>query len=143
MLAVGVAAPHTNLDPLFQGLPTLVVFFKTTCPTCCFTFPFLERLSKGSLQLIGISQDEADRTAAFQEKLGLTFQIAFDRKEEGYPASNAFGISSVPSLFLIEPDRTISLAVSGFARPDLEFLAERAEVPVFLANERVPALKPG
>ena len=37
-----------------------------------------------------------------------------DREEDGYPASNAFGISHVPSLFLVEPDGAISLASSGF-----------------------------
>jgi hypothetical protein len=66
-----------------------------------------------------------------------------DSEDEGYPASNAFGITHVPSLFLVEPDGTISLASEGFMKTDLEAIGARAGLPVFGAKESVPAWKAG
>jgi hypothetical protein len=69
--------------------------------------------------------------------------MLLDREEEGYPVSNAFGITHVPSLFLIEPDGTISLASEGFVKSDLESIGERAGVTPFRQDEKVPAWKAG
>jgi hypothetical protein len=66
-----------------------------------------------------------------------------DCEDEGYPASNAFGIEYVPSLFLVEPDGTISLASEDFVKSDLESIAAHAALPIFLASESVPAWKAG
>ena len=71
----------------------------------------------------------------------MTLTTLFDREEEGYPASNAFGITHVPSLFLVEPDGTISIASEGFVKADLESIAQRAALPIFRADESVPAVE--
>ncbi len=57
--------------------------------------------------------------------------------------SNAFGITNVPSLFLVEPDGVISLASQGFVKRDLEALGKRAGVEVFRQGEKVPEWKAG
>jgi peroxiredoxin len=55
-------------DALAHG-PVVVSFFKTTCPTCQFTFPFIECLYKAyggeQITLWGISQDDAADTEEF------------------------------------------------------------------------------
>ncbi len=143
MLAAGARAPA--LDPLNGILangPVLLAFFKVSCPTCQLAFPFLDRISKGTLKVIGVSQDSADLTNAFKVRFGVTFDTILDPGAAGYPMSNAFGISHVPSLFLIERDRVISRASDGFDKTGLEELGRLSGVEVF-RGEKVPAFKPG
>ena len=154
MLAEGSAAPEcklqgldgkiTSLTEISKNGPALLAFFKISCPTCQFTFPFLERLSKNSkLQVIGISQDGPEGTNEFNKVFGVSFPTLLDTAANGYQASNAFGISNVPSFFVVEPDGTVSAAEQGFTKPLLEELGERAGVTVFQPTEKVPLYKPG
>src|SRR5579863_9284931 len=111
---------RTLEDTLARG-PALLAFFKISCPVCQLTAPYLERLSANrAVQVIGISQDDAGSTREFAQRFGMTFPTLLDLSGEDYPASNAYGISSVPSLFLIEPDGTVSRAFNGFSRRDFE-----------------------
>ncbi|HEV1285170.1 MAG TPA: TlpA disulfide reductase family protein [Bryobacteraceae bacterium] len=134
-------SPNSLVEILSRG-PVLLVFYKISCPTCQFTLPFLERIAKGSLPIVAISQDDAAGTRRFQSKFG-TLPTLVDGEDQGYPASNAFGIEYVPSLFLVEPDGTISLTSEGFVKADLEAIASRASLPIFRATESVPAWKAG
>ncbi len=155
-LAAGMRAPVFELrDPdgvshslhsLLERGPVLLAFFKVTCPVCQYTFPFLERLHQGGaggIQVVGISQDGAAATRDFCEEFGVTFPILLDESGAGYAASNAFGIQSVPSLFLVEPDGQIALSGSGFSKRELEALGRRAGVVTFRPDERVPEQRPG
>lgn len=157
MLAAGARAPDFQLqdlngetrslkDLLSRG-PVLLAFFKVSCPVCQYTFPFLQRLhesgSGGGIAIIGVSQDKAGATREFNREFGVSFPMLLDDGGAGYPVSNAFGISSVPSLFLIEPDGAVSLSGSGFARQDLEAVGQRLGRAAFSAGERVPEYKPG
>src|ERR1019366_9041010 len=109
--------------------PALLAFFKISCPVCQLTFPFLERLhAAGTLAVYGISQNDARE---FNEDFGITFPALLDDQDSGFPASNAFGISSVPTLFLVERDGAISHVIEGWRKKEMEFLAAKAGVPVF------------
>jgi peroxiredoxin len=134
--------PHSLAQTLARG-PVLLAFCKISCPVCQLTLPFLERMAAGKLQIVAISQDDAAGTRRFQAKFDVTLLTLLDREEEGYPVSNAFGITHVPSLFLVEPDSTISFASEGFVKSDLESIGARAGVPPFRQNETVPAWKAG
>src|SRR6266849_2223307 len=133
MLEAGTHAPsfqlkdlngkQESLEQILAKGPALLAFYKIGCPVCQLTFPFLERLAAGrALQIVGISQDDAASTTGFNQRFGVTFPTLLDQSKEGYPASNAFGIGSVPSLFLVEPDGKVSTAFSGFSKHDLEAL---------------------
>jgi len=153
MLAAGAQAPSFELDDLAGGQkslsqllergPVLLAFYKISCPVCQLTLPFLDRIGKGSLQVIAISQDDERATARFQAKYGVSLTTLLDRDEDGYPASNAFGIDHVPSLFLVEPEGCIALAADGFSKRDLESLGARAGIAPFRADEHVPEWKAG
>ena len=143
-----------SLAALLEHGPVLAAFYKISCPVCQFTFPFLERLYKrngnGSATILGISQDDAAATKAFAKEYGITFPMALDEKQKEYPASNAYGLTNVPSIFLIEPDGNVKIACVGFDKKDLESiasaLAEREKMvpaPLFRTNESVPDHKPG
>jgi peroxiredoxin len=121
----------------------LLVFYKISCPVCQLTLPYLNRLAHGSLQIVTISQDDASATRRFQTRFGVDLPTHLDTADDGYPLSNSFGITHVPSIFLIEADGTISLASEGFVKADLESIAARAGVELFRADEAVPAWKAG
>ena len=152
MLLTGAKAPQVTLTNLSGGQETLanlraqgtllLAFYKGGCPVCQMTLPFLERLA-GKLPVILISQDDPATTERFRQRFGLTLPALLDREQDGYPSSNAFGITNVPSLFLIEPDGAISMAGSGFRKADLEALGRRAGVTIFHQDENVPEWKAG
>ena len=51
----------------------------------------------------------------------MTFPTLLD--SEGYPASNAYGLTSVPTIFLIAPDGKVKVSCMGFSKSDLEKIA--------------------
>jgi peroxiredoxin len=143
-----------SLQKLLQQGPVLAAFFKISCPVCQFTFPFLERLYKryggDSVTFLGISQDDAKATKDFAKEFGAAFPMLLDERQKGYPASNAYGLTSVPTIFLIETDGTVKISCMGFDKKDLESiaaeLAERKKIAptaLFRPDESVPDHKPG
>jgi len=62
--------------------PVLAAFFKVECPTCQYTFPFLERLYKQlrdhSAQIWGISQDGVRDTQGFARDYDISFPLLID-----------------------------------------------------------------
>ena len=151
--------PVSGGGGLMAGLPpvgarglTLVAFFKDTCPTCRLAFPLLERIHRkvGSAggRVVGISQDGPEGAAAFATELGLTFPILIDGPD--YPVSRLYGLVAVPSLFLVDAGGRILVSGAGFARAELQAMADdlarSVEAPAFAlyeASESFPAFKPG
>jgi peroxiredoxin len=142
-----------SLSALLEKGPVVAAFFKVSCPVCQFTFPFLERLHQRygkAATFLGISQDDIKATSKFINEYGVTFPVALDENAKNYPASNAYGLTNVPTIFLIESDGTFKVVSNGFNRKELEeiasSLAERQSVApaaLFSANDRVPDHKPG
>jgi len=141
-----------NLRDLLQRGPVLAAFFKVSCPVCQFTFPFLERLyqryGSAEVSFVGISQDDARDTRKFASEYGVTFPLLPD--ESGYPVSNAYGLTNVPTVFLIDADGTVKVSLLGFDKKDLQTisveLAERRKIaltPLFRPDEVIPDNKPG
>ncbi len=161
-LAVGTPAPPielTGVDGRKYSLkgalehgPVIAAFFKASCPTCQFTFPFIERLhrqfgGKGAT-VWGVAQDNASRGGEFAAQYGITFPILID--DEPYSTSRAYKLKFTPTLFLIRPEGEISLLSEGFAKRDIlqiqHELARRIDVeaaPLFRPGERIPEYKPG
>jgi peroxiredoxin len=141
-----------SLRSLLERGPVVAAFFKISCPVCQFTFPFLERLHQqygsGGATFLGISQDDSRATKSFASEYGVTFPMILD--EDGYPVSNAYGLTNVPTIFLIEGDGKVKVSSMGFDKKDLETiatnLAERRKIaltPLFRPDEVIPANKPG
>ncbi len=136
---------EVSLSGLLANGPVLLAFFKISCPVCQLIYPYLERLHRNGqgIQIVGISQDDAGGTNEFTEALGITLPILLDEAGQGYPVSNAFGLSSVPTLFVVEPGGYISFGQAGFSRADLERLAWRMHSPVFRHGEHAPDWRAG
>jgi peroxiredoxin len=140
-----------SLDSLLARGPAVLAFFKISCPVCQFTFPFLQRISErfgGKASMVGISQDDARSTKEFNQEYGVTFTTLLDGS--GYPASNAYGLTNVPTIFLVAPDGKVKVSCTGFDKATLENITAElgqhekvAAAPLFRANEVVPAYKPG
>lgn len=135
---------EVTLAELAAGGPVLLAFFKISCPVCQLTMPYLERLHRqGGLRVYGISQNDADDTREFNRHFGVTFPTLLDSEDSGYPASNAYGISSVPTMFLVTPDGTLERVIEGWNRIDMAALGDRAGMILFHAADNVPAWKAG
>ena len=162
-LTAGTSAPDFTLptmdgkqfslkEALGRG-PVLVAFFKISCPVCQFTFPFLERIYKAhgnrNVTIVGVSQNEKKDTAAFIKEYGVTFPVLLDDMNT-YPASNAYGLTNVPSIFWIAPDGKIEISSVGWVRQEIDDINRKAAgkdapspMPVFRPGENVPDFRAG
>jgi peroxiredoxin len=138
-----MSGARRTLDDILTRGPVLLAVYKISCPVCQLAAPYIERISKGSLQVIGVSQDSEIGTLRFQSTYGLSVPALLDREEDGYSLSNALGVTHVPSLFLVEPDGTISRTAEGFSKLDLTAFGERAGVETFRQGDNVPEWKAG
>jgi len=161
-LTVGTAGPEIKLsstkgkkfslqESLKRG-PVLAAFFKISCPVCQFTLPYLERIYKAysgsAVTIVGVSQDEQNYTEEFAREYGITFPLLLDPVDH-YPASNAYDLTNVPSIFFIAAGE-VKLSIVGWDKRDMEKLnAEVARAsgvpvqPLFRKGEDVPASKAG
>ena len=131
--------------------PVLAAFFKSMCPTCMITFPYLERLyqayGKHGLTVWGVSQDTLDESLAFAIDQGATFPILLDTAWE---ASLAYEVETVPTLFLFDSDGQIIHTCTSFFKDDLNEIARQVAMqtksePVVIAppDDGTPRFKPG
>jgi len=151
----GIDGRKYSLPAALARGPLLLVFFKVSCPTCQFTFPFVERLYRQFLaagatgiQVWGISQDNPQNTRRFAKDWGVTFPLLID--EDPYEISQEYGLVHVPTHFLISPDGQVELSGDGFCKADLlairKSLAGQLAVKpaeLFPTGEQVPDFKPG
>lgn len=132
-LTAGTKAPDFTLktldgksfsvaDELARG-PVVLVFFKVSCPTCQYALPFYERLykayGKNGVTLVGVSQNDAKETAAFNREFGVTFPMVLDEIGK-YPVSNAYGLTNVPTIFWVAQDGEIEVSSVGWVKADFE-----------------------
>ncbi|MHB8656288.1 MAG: peroxiredoxin family protein [Terriglobia bacterium] len=151
----GVDSKTYSLQAALARGPLLAVFFKVSCPTCQFTFPFVERMYRqfleagaAGVQIWGISQDNPQNTQRFAKEWDVTFPLLID--EDPYEISQEYGLAHVPTLFLIAPDGQVEISGDGFSKADLlsirKSLASHLSVKpaeLFRAGEQVPDFKPG
>ena len=162
-LATGTKAPDFTLKTL-QGTPfslsgelargpVVLAFFKVSCPTCQYAFPFLERLYKAygqkGVKLLGVSQNPAQETVAFASEFGITFPILLDEIGK-YLVSNAYGLTNVPTIFWIAQDGEIEVSSVGWVKADfaeingkMAGVGKTAPAAVFKAGEDVRDFRAG
>ena len=145
--------PDFSLAKALDRGPVLLAFFKISCPVCQYTFPFLERLYQSlrdqDAALIGVSQNSVSDTARFRKEYGITFPLALD-DPAAYKVSNAYGLTIVPTMFLIAPSGTLEVSSAGWSRSDIAGVAAKiadalhtVPPPVFLPGEEVAEWRPG
>jgi cytochrome c biogenesis protein CcmG/thiol:disulfide interchange protein DsbE len=104
-----------SLDSL-RGRVVYVDFWASWCDPCRRSFPWLnalnERYSARGLTIVAVNLDK-DRHAAdaFLKKFPASFPVAFDPAGK---TAEAYGVSAMPSSFLIGPTGTLLSSHSGF-----------------------------
>ncbi|SRR6266700_475491 len=163
-LGSGVEAPEINLSYLDgrkfslaearKKGPVVAAFFKVSCPVCQLAFPYLERIFKAynkssTFTFVGVSQDNAADTKAFNRSFGVTFPVLLDPAGT-YPASNAYGLTNVPTVFVISPEGEIEFSSVSWSKSEMEDLNRKlaklsniAPAQIFQSGESVPEFKPG
>ncbi len=125
----GGKATTADLLSEANGLPLLLAFFKTSCPTCRLAWPYLQRLHAAydgkAVHVVGVSQNEGDESRRFFEEFGrATFDLVLDA-EPAFTASNGFGVESVPHLTLVSPSGLLEESFSGWSKAKMEALGAR------------------
>ena len=143
-----LAGGRRTLEELLAGGPVALAFFKVSCPTCQYTFPFLERLHQrlagAAAQVVGVSQDVPRKTETFNREYGVNFPVLLDAEDDHYAVSSAYCITHVPTVFLIEPEGRVALVTQGFVKADLEEIARRlGAANLFHRDERVESFRAG
>jgi len=142
-----------SLQTALQQGPVLAAFFKISCPVCQYALPFLERIHQAhgdqKVTIVGISQDSQRDTAAFLKQYAVSFPTLLD-DPHSYSVSNAYGLTNVPSLFLIGQDGHIEVSSVGWSRQDLENINRRladaqkmTHPPIFRPGEDVRDFRAG
>ncbi len=140
------------LKGLLDGKGAVLAFFKTECPTCQLEFPFVERMAKAlagtGVHLVGIGQNPGKEIGSFRRAFGITLPVATDLAP--YAVSAAYGLTVVPTLFLLDPKGTIRRMEVGFSKENLEsFLRDACAMAgtkspgLFLPTDEVPPMQPG
>jgi peroxiredoxin len=159
-LTVGKAAPEVSLpdtdgrrfslrDALQRG-PVVLAFFKVTCPVCQYAMPFVERIYQAHKgRVVAISQHPNKETQMFMREYGITMPVLLDDPDR-YAVSNAYGLTNVPTIFLISTGGEVEISCVGWSKKDLEainrYLSQAASAPpapLFHRGEDVIDYKPG
>ncbi|HEX4425505.1 MAG TPA: TlpA disulfide reductase family protein [Terriglobales bacterium] len=162
-LTSGTKAPDFTLPTIDGGKfslseelkhgPVVLAFFKVSCPTCQYAFPFLQRIFKAyagrNVTIVGISQNPSQDTAAFLERFGVTFPVLLD-DPNNYLVSNAYGLTNVPTTFWVGQDGEIEISSVGWVKKEMEEINRKAAgssdeivAPLFQAAESVVEFRAG
>src|SRR5262249_37669926 len=126
-LSIGKQAPEFELTDLngrvhrlgeaLANGPVALVFYKSSCPTCQFTLPYIQRIfsrvgKAPGVTFWGVSQDDPEETRQFAKTYEITFNLLVD--DYPYAVSTDYGLEFVPAIFLIQRDRKIIGSDFGF-----------------------------
>jgi len=162
MLKEGQQAPDFSL-PGLDGLeyslheatgkgPVLLAFWQAGCGACKLAAPYFNRLYDAYENITwsfwAIGQDVAPRAAQFVRDYGFRPTVLIDAP--ALEASRLYDPDATPTLYLVDPERTLQLVSAGFVKDDLNRISERvagyagaAYVDVAPADDGNPPFKPG
>jgi len=136
---VGQVAPDFTLQNLegqsvslsdFRGKPILLNFWATWCGPCRFEMPFLqeiydERSERGFVLLtVNIAESPA-KVTGFMTELDLSLPVLLDARSE---ISKVYGITAIPTSFLIDKDGVIQKRIIGAFSSTTEIESELSEI---------------
>ena len=147
-LRPGTAAPAIDGVDLASA-PTALFFYKTTCPVCRMAAPKAQAFNAAYPgRIVGVGEDPPGKLASFAGEFGVEFGSVPDLPP--YPASDAYGIEVVPTLFVIDAGGAIVETVESWDREGWNRASETmagltgsAYVPVSSEEDGLPAFRPG
>jgi peroxiredoxin len=128
-------------DPWRDG-PVVLAFFKVTCPVCQLAAPKVQALADGGARVVAIGQDPPPRLTAFAERYGQ--RVTTLSEPPPYLVAGAYGVSAVPTLFLVDAEGIVVDAVGGWDRAGWNRVAAAAGArPVSREGDGLPSFRPG
>lgn len=162
MIETGDHAPDFTL-PGIDGLryalheatgkgPVLLAFWQKDCGTCKLAAPYWNRLYSAyenlSWSFWAVSQNDRAGAADFAHRYELAPTVLVDGP--GLAGSRQYDPDATPTLYMVEPDGSVSAVSSGFSKDDLNAISRRiAEyagadyVEVAQEGDGNPRFKPG
>jgi hypothetical protein len=116
------------------------------CGTTRLAIPYLKRMHErrgaGSSVVLVLQDDAASARAFLGEVQG---DLPLRLEPDPYPLARALGLTTVPTLFLVDRKGIVERRSEGFQRAAFEEIAARLGVaaPFFLPGDAAPALRPG
>ena len=128
--------------------PLAVWMYKVTCPVCQLAAPPAQRLADAFPgHVVGVGQDPPERLEQFAGEFGVTFPSIHD--DPPYEVSDAYGIRTVPTLFVIE-DGVVTKTLESWNRDGYNDVSRHlAEVTgleyaeISHPSDGLPAFRPG
>jgi peroxiredoxin len=148
VIGVGDAAPLVPGGGV-EGGPVARVFYKVTCPVCQMAAPKIDVLARSYPgQVVGVGQDPPDELERFGREFGMDIPAVADLPP--YDVSNAYGIETVPTLFVIDgagvvADAVVSWDRAGYNRASARLAELLGVEPVTVSDssDGLPPFRPG
>ena len=148
VIAVGDAAPLVPGGPVQEG-PVALVFYKVTCPVCQMAAPKIDTMARSYPgRVVGVGQDPPDELERFGREFRMDIAAVADLPP--YDVSNAYGIETVPTLFVIDgagvvADEVVSWDRAGYNRASARLAELLGVEPVTVSDssDGLPPFRPG
>ncbi|MGH8902140.1 MAG: TlpA family protein disulfide reductase [Egibacteraceae bacterium] len=117
----------------YRGRPLVVNLWATWCAPCVEEMPAFQQVAaaaRGKVTFLGVNvADDPDAAMAFVAKLGITYDLAADPRQDFFHRIAAYGM---PTTLLVDPQGTIVYRRTGpLDAPELRgLLAEHLSVEV-------------
>ena len=128
-LEIGTASPPVTLpahagDVTRAGKPTVLFFFKSTCPTCALAYPYVDALdrafSDAAVNVWGVSQERQSIADEFGGRCGVSVPTVDD---SALDTSRALDVQNVPTMYLLDAEGGVQDVVIGFDKAGLNRVA--------------------
>jgi peroxiredoxin len=151
LLAPGDTAPTFVLDDIATGEQvtnpwtgglSVVAFFKVSCPVCQMVAPKIQALADSGARVTAIGEDPAPALAKYADRFGQ--RVPTVTEPPPYRVSNAYGVTAVPTIFLVDGNGIVQHAIGSWDRDRWNALAVAAGAsPISADGDGLPSYRPG
>ncbi len=126
----------------WQDGPVVLAFFKVTCPVCQMVAPMVQALADAGVRVVAIGEDPSPKLRAYADRYGQ--KVPTVSEPPPYRVSTAYGVSAVPTVFLVDEEGVIKEAVGSWDRERWNRLAAAAGArPISHEGDGLPSFRPG
>lgn len=151
MLRPGDQAPSFHLPDIDTGEPVdnpwregpvVLAFFKASCPVCQMAAPKVAAMAAGGARVVAVGEDPRPTLVSYRDRYAQ--QVPTLSEPAPYRVSSAYGLVTVPTLFLVGGDGLVADAVGGWDREGWNRVSAAAGgAPVSEAGDGLPVFRPG
>jgi peroxiredoxin len=154
VLAAGENAPSFKLTDIDTGesvadpwssddRPLVLAFFKVSCPVCQMVAPKVTAMAEEGARVVAVGEDPPDELQSYRERHGQ--DVPTLSEPAPYDVAEAYGLETVPSIFLVGSDGQVLDAVGGWNRDRWNevALAAGASGPISTPEDGLRPFRPG